>query len=236
MKTRYVVSAILSLTVIAASLSATPKMEFVDNSFDFGRVYQGKVVTHSFWIRSTGDDTLRILEVKPGCGCTQIPVTDSILAPGDSVRLGIIFNTRRFSGAVTKRPSIITNASEKRVFLNLYANVLMVKDDPGILSIKPHLLDVSQFGDKQRRKAKFLIENTKDEDVTLGLIDGSGKGFEIRLPDKIKAGETVEGQIIVDEDRIESSFEESITFELDDVLRSRYTLPIERKYRLKRKQ
>ncbi len=43
-----------------------PKISFSDTFWDFGRTPQGSQVSHIFWIRNTGGDTLRILRVKPG--------------------------------------------------------------------------------------------------------------------------------------------------------------------------
>lgn len=43
-----------------------PKISFSETFWDFGRTPQGSHVSHVFWIRNTGGDTLRILRVKPG--------------------------------------------------------------------------------------------------------------------------------------------------------------------------
>ncbi|MBU0982709.1 MAG: DUF1573 domain-containing protein [candidate division Zixibacteria bacterium] len=49
-----------------ASANAAPRLTVPVSEFDFGYVPQNSNVSHTFWLHSTGDDTLRILNVKPG--------------------------------------------------------------------------------------------------------------------------------------------------------------------------
>jgi len=48
------------------SVSAAPRMEIPETVFDFGYVPQHSKISHDFWLRSIGDDTLKILKVVPG--------------------------------------------------------------------------------------------------------------------------------------------------------------------------
>jgi hypothetical protein len=58
---------IVVLTVfISSQTMAVPKMLLPETSFDFGFVPQDCKVSHVFWIKSVGDDSLKILSVKPG--------------------------------------------------------------------------------------------------------------------------------------------------------------------------
>ena len=42
-----------------------PQLTIVEPQFDFGFAPQGSKLTHSFWLKSTGDDTLRIIQIYP---------------------------------------------------------------------------------------------------------------------------------------------------------------------------
>jgi hypothetical protein len=57
--------AILILFLVAGAM-AVPKMFLPEEKFDFGYVPQDSKVSHVFWIKSVGEDTLKILNVKPG--------------------------------------------------------------------------------------------------------------------------------------------------------------------------
>jgi hypothetical protein len=81
--------------------------------------------------------------------------------------------------------------------------------------------------------AKFNIVNKGDQDYNLKLIDYGDDYFELEMPEMVKAGQTATGTIMVHEDLVESEFERSITFELDDDMRTRYTLPVKRMYRVR---
>ncbi len=57
------------LTVVllmSAAGSSAPRLMIVEDAFDFGFVPQHSKVSHVFWLRSTGDDSLKILKVQPG--------------------------------------------------------------------------------------------------------------------------------------------------------------------------
>jgi hypothetical protein len=236
MKTRIALtfSTLLSL-ILAGTIHAGPAIEIPNATFDFGRVCQHAKVAHTFWIKSVGDDTLKITKIVPGCGCTQAPLKDSTIAPGDSTELEIFFSTRSFRGPVTKKPYLETNTPEGRVYVKFKSVLVPEPDTLMPISLSPYNLDVSQFTELPRRKAKFLIQNKGDRDYELKLIDWSRKYFDVKLPKVVKAGETAEGLVIVHKDKIKSEFEQSLTFEINDGKHTRYTLPVKRIYRIKKK-
>lgn len=67
------VTALLALTVLTAHAqqgappkSSLARVEVPEVSFNFGYVPQGSSISHTFWLRSVGEDTLRITDVRPG--------------------------------------------------------------------------------------------------------------------------------------------------------------------------
>jgi hypothetical protein len=48
------------------ALMADPVISMPEVHWDYGNVVQHSVLTHDYWIRNTGDDTLKIISVKPG--------------------------------------------------------------------------------------------------------------------------------------------------------------------------
>lgn len=58
-------AAALTLT-IGATVHAEPKMIIPEMRWDFGHVPQQSVLTHDYWIKNIGTDTLKIIRVKPG--------------------------------------------------------------------------------------------------------------------------------------------------------------------------
>jgi hypothetical protein len=43
-----------------------PRLEVPEVAFNFGYVPQGASISHVFWLKSVGADTLRITDVRPG--------------------------------------------------------------------------------------------------------------------------------------------------------------------------
>jgi hypothetical protein len=43
-----------------------PKISFSETLWNFGRTPQNSRVSHTFWIKNIGGDTLRIIKVEPG--------------------------------------------------------------------------------------------------------------------------------------------------------------------------
>lgn len=221
------------LSLIAASLTAEPIIEIPDNEFYFGKTVQQATVRHVFWIKSVGTDTLRITEIRPGCGCTEAPLKDSVLAPGDSTELEIIFSTKRFRGLTEKKTAILSNAAnEAKSWVTFISDLSQESEEMRPLVVNPMRVDVSQFTKTPRRRAKFLIENRSDEDFGLSIIDSYDLNFTIELPKKIKAGETVEATVIVNENEINEEFTQSFTFQLDDQNKTRYSVPVKRTVRI----
>lgn len=57
----------LVFTVFAVlSVEAAPRLTMDNSTFDFGYVPQNSAISHDFWLKSAGTDTLKILKVVPG--------------------------------------------------------------------------------------------------------------------------------------------------------------------------
>jgi hypothetical protein len=49
-----------------STAASKARIEVPEVSFNFGYVPQGASISHTFWLRSVGEDTLRITDVRPG--------------------------------------------------------------------------------------------------------------------------------------------------------------------------
>lgn len=96
--------------------SAAPKLKVDSAYFDFGYTPEGLPVVHTYWAYNVGKDTLKINRVRPSCGCTSVPLTKKLLAPGDSVNLELKFDTKRFKGQISKTAAVESNDSTQPDF------------------------------------------------------------------------------------------------------------------------
>jgi hypothetical protein len=89
-----------------------------ETEFNFGKIPQGKPVTHIFEITNTGKDSLKIVNVQASCGCTTPEwEKDKPLAPGASAKITVGYNAAA-EGPFTKPVTITYNGSEiKQLFI-----------------------------------------------------------------------------------------------------------------------
>ena len=216
---------------IASAISSAPRLVIPETNFNFGFVPQNAKVSHVFWLHSMGEDTLQILKVIPGCGCTQAPLERTTLSPGDSTRLEVIFDTKHYTGNVAKRPRIESNEGPPEKSVEFNCNVLARPDSSYPVIVKPYKLDISQFGQKVRDRITFTISNVSDKWISVKLVSAP-ENITVNLPKTIAAGETGEGSVTLFWVALKTEFEKSITIELDDPAASRFTIPVKRALRL----
>jgi hypothetical protein len=60
---------------------AAPHAAIRETSFDFGKIYEDRALTHTFVIQNTGTAPLNIEDVDPDCACT-VPKYDKSIPPG----------------------------------------------------------------------------------------------------------------------------------------------------------
>ena len=210
---------------------AAPLLKIDEPVFDFGNAPGHAKVSHSFWLKSAGDDTLKILSVVPGCGCTKAPLEKDKLAPGDSTRLQVTFSTGSYRGHVAKSPRISTNEGGTYKTVRILTNVLTRPDSTYPLVVTPHKIDISQFGKKERKEVTFTITNVTPADLTVNLVDVPSDVFTVELPKKVDAGKSAEGKVRLAGDGDIGDFERSVTFEVNDEQHTRFTIPVHREVR-----
>lgn len=101
-----------------------PKITFEKEEYDFGTIAIGEKVVYAYNFKNTGDAPLLIADVKPSCGCTSLKdwPRDPI-APGESGKITIEFNSSGFPGSITKTIAVNSNAIPKSTYLKLKGQV-----------------------------------------------------------------------------------------------------------------
>ncbi len=103
---------------IADAKPALPPVEALslkEAEFNFGKIPQGKPVTHIFEFTNIGKDSLRIINVQASCGCTTPEWDkDKVLAPGAASKITVGYNAAA-EGPFTKPVTITYNNSQTKV-------------------------------------------------------------------------------------------------------------------------
>ncbi len=101
-----------------------PKITFEKEEYDFGTIAIGEKVIYAYNFKNTGDAPLLIADVKPSCGCTSLKDwPKDPIAPGESGKITIEFNSSGFPGSITKTIAVNSNAIPKSTYLKLKGQV-----------------------------------------------------------------------------------------------------------------
>jgi len=219
------------LILIGIALAAEPIIDIPEHVFDFGFVSRNVEVTHPFIIKNTGGDSLHILEVKPGCSCTQAPLEKANLAAGDTTYTEIIFKTGRYTGKVIKNTSIKAAAQPlQRIQIKAYVlpNARLARP----LVIRPMEVDLDDHrpdDPSQPWTVRIAARNYGDEPVGIRLVAGSGELFDISVPhESIPPDSTAYLELKLDERIVHRELKKSFTIALDDSAATRYTVAVKK--------
>lgn len=107
-----------------AQASKFPVMTFDETSFDFGTIAAGDVVKHEFTFTNTGDAPLVITDTRTSCGCTVPSWPKESIAPGESAKMLVQFNSTGKKNMQNKSVTIMTNTKKGTEIIRIKANVV----------------------------------------------------------------------------------------------------------------
>ncbi len=85
-----------------------------ETSYDFGKIPQGKPVTHVFDVVNNGKDSLKISNVQASCGCTTPEwERNKIQAAGEKTNINVGYNAAA-EGPFTKSITITYNGTQTK--------------------------------------------------------------------------------------------------------------------------
>ena len=102
-------------------------IKFAKETHDFGKIEQGKPVTHVFEFKNTGADPVVINDAQASCGCTKPSWTREPIMPGKTGTVSATFNAAA-AGQFTKTASreskskIKQGSFQKNDFLRLFVD------------------------------------------------------------------------------------------------------------------
>ena len=164
----------------------------VDKSvYEWGSVYEGQVVEHTFTLTNGGTAPLTVKEIKPKCGCTvaRDNPKNKLLKPGDSLQITLQVETATFHGALEKDADIITDPVMENPKLWMQGRVTKV------LSFQPKSAILKLIRDDEKRPAKpvkvrviseirqpLQIDSvTSEKKFVSAAVAKTGTGFELEL-------------------------------------------------------
>jgi hypothetical protein len=98
----------------AQAPNATDVLQLKEKGYDFGKIPQGRPVTHIFEIVNTGTEALRLENVQASCGCTTPEWSRDAIQPGATANIKVGYNAAG-EGSFTKTITISYNTNQTRV-------------------------------------------------------------------------------------------------------------------------
>lgn len=198
------------------------RIEISERSWDFGTVPPGGKVTHGFIIKNSGQDTVRLIKIRLTCSCTSAPLKKQVLAPGDTTRLEVTFNSGSFSGPVSR---LLYLQSDDPVEPMLELGVSVTVGYRGKqLEFEPLLADFDTVRALPARAA-LRMKNIDSMPVSVSLLEVPG-GVHLSVPPApVAAGEETFVKIVWEKPPA-GEFHASFTLVCGDPKKSRYTIPV----------
>jgi len=180
------------MTNILVAQEPASKIALPETVFDFGFFADDARVVHTFTIKNEGDDTLRIIKVKPGCGCTAAPLRNANIAPNDSTFVDVYFDSKRLTGLVKKKVTILSNDPINP--LMEAATISITGKKHPYIQYDPEVINFGRLSaDKLDKEYVSTLTNITDADVELEIVDYSIDYIDVALKSNLlKPGESTE--------------------------------------------
>lgn len=102
---------------------AKTRISYTESKVDLGEVEEGTKVQHSFEFKNTGNAPLFIQSAKGSCGCTVPNYSKEPIAPGQTGKIDVAFDSNGRVGSNTKTVSVTANTTPSTTILTFTVKV-----------------------------------------------------------------------------------------------------------------
>jgi hypothetical protein len=168
--------AVVLLSAAGLAQSGKPRAVFKALSHDFGQVKQGDVVSHEFVFKNEGGAPLVVEKVETTCGCTAALVSEKRIAPGKEGRIKATFDTRGYSGRLSRYLYVVSNDAENaRRELSVSADIQVPPS--ARIDIDRYNLDMGLVLEGEAPAAKIVVKSAGERELKVEVAHESVKFF-----------------------------------------------------------
>ncbi len=168
--------AALALAAGAPAQARKPRADFKATSHDFGKVKQGDVVTHEFTFRNEGSAPLVVERIETTCGCTAALVSEKRIAPGRDGRIKTTFDTRGYSGRMTRFLYVVSNdAANPRRELSVTADIEV--PPAARIDVDRYNLDMGLVLEGESPEATIVVKSTGERELRVEMAHENVRFF-----------------------------------------------------------
>lgn len=176
---------LLVLLLTSLALGGGPKIVFDKTQVDFGPVIEGELRRHVFTFTNQGDAELVIQRVVAKCECTAALLSLSTIAPGDTGRVAVEFNSLGRQGKFRTAVQIVSNDGSQKDGGPNSTQLVLAADIISLVRLNPRAAyyPALDFGTRDTRRIVLTPLEKPDFEI-LGIrslvpwIEGSAKRVE----------------------------------------------------------
>jgi hypothetical protein len=127
-----------------ASTTQADALQLKETTFNFGKIQQGRPVTHVFELVNTGKEAIKLEDVQASCGCTTPEWSRDLIQPGAKSTIKVGYNAAA-EGDFSKTVTITyQDNGQKHKALAISGNVYTAPPTPAPLNSSISLLKQNQ--------------------------------------------------------------------------------------------
>jgi Protein of unknown function (DUF1573) len=163
------------LTGLTGGMSSEPPaVTAIAPVYDFGAVFQGTAVKHTFRIENHGAGPLTLGAVQTSCGCTVAQPTKRLVQPGDFSEIAAVFDTSADKGPAQRIITVPTNdPKHKQISLTIKGDVKVKVD----ANPTPLVFDKVKHGAEESRQV--LVTDTVGGPFKIKSITNSSPNLKV---------------------------------------------------------
>lgn len=188
----------LTLLLVTFFCYAEGKATWLNTMHDFGTFNEnaGKVSCEMKMI-NTGDDNIKITDVKATCGCTATSHTSGNIAPGDTATVTITYNANGRPGRFDKNIYVYTDGTPQKSVLKIKGNVIgstetINREFPhaiGALKLKNMIVPFGEIT-KGKSRTRFISLYNQSNDTMTAVFHDVPSHIQVEMiPQFIAPGE-----------------------------------------------
>ncbi|GAB4129719.1 MAG: DUF1573 domain-containing protein [Ignavibacteriales bacterium] len=232
MKNKIFFMMILAVSIFAQKQGA--KISAVEPKYDFGEITEGQRVSHEFVVKNEGDETLEIRKINASCGCTAAQPDKDRLAPGESTKIKVFFDSSNRQGKQVKYVYVMTNdQANPQIRLEFTCDIQprLVSDTKEVngarLIITPNKFD---FGDVKEGKivsTNIFLKNIGNSQLVISSINSSSDNIKTSInTTKLNQNENAVMKVELDTSKRAGKFTRTITISANDSVEPNQTIVI----------
>ncbi len=180
------------------AIGPRPVLQADEPIHEFGEVWVGPVLKHTFKITNAGDMLLKITKVKPSCGCTIAGTYPRTLKPGESGEFPFSVASTKLRGKFSKSITVSSNDPatpslrlQLRGVVKRYIEMSPRAIQLGKLYGKESKERVVKLTNNTEKPLKLTVQTRPNGNYDITLTETSpGQEFELHVTAKIPFSDT----------------------------------------------